>query len=278
MSAKKLLLMLLLVVAISLNRIISFALESSHQSPATTHLSTFDTSFQSYNTISIVAIITANMWIMTQNLLTSMAATADEFKLVVVDELSNDNTTQRLRSLNITVLTPPKPNGVTYNWNLAYMNFLSSEYLNLFIINNDALIPNGAIKKLEYALDPQGKLCVIICEHHQNRCSLCTQFRIAQKIFAGGDCDLVIPTSTKKGMGAWKKGCIEALYHLPPKVANFVSNPLNYQKVQKMLDEVAVDQKTAIRELKDLNSTFSGKFLFCRRRIRGIKIIKKILS
>jgi hypothetical protein len=37
----------------------------------------------------------------------------------VVDELSDDETPQRLREYGIRMVTPPERLGVTYNWNLV---------------------------------------------------------------------------------------------------------------------------------------------------------------
>jgi hypothetical protein len=50
---------------------------------------------------------------------------------------------------------------------------------------------------------------------------------------AGGDCDVVGPLSTVLGLGSWGPDLgLERLFGLPNETLPFVTNPLNYQRVQ----------------------------------------------
>jgi hypothetical protein len=52
-------------------------------------------------------------------------------------------------------------------------------------------------------------------------------------VLTGGDCDLVGPLSTVAGLGTWGADLgLERLFGLPPATRAFVTNPLNYHRVQ----------------------------------------------
>ena len=124
----------------------------------------------------------------------------------VVDELSDDETPQRLQEYGIRMVTPPERLGVTYNWNLvrdagccplrrrlqslrrspaydravqlgagawvlwaccaasrawlhgvqAYRTWLETEHEWLFYVNNDVLVPDGAIDAMAQAMTAAG--------------------------------------------------------------------------------------------------------------------------
>ena len=92
--------------------------------------------------------MTCNMWEYTKQMLDSINKTEGGFDVVLIDDHSTDGTIENAKKMNIKVLTKPIGRGCTDSMNMAYQYFKFSDYDNLFIANNDCLIPKGAMSEL----------------------------------------------------------------------------------------------------------------------------------
>lgn len=190
------------------------------------------------STTALLAVPTANVWAKTELLLHSLAAAHDNFELLVVDELSTDGTPQNLRKAGVRLIQPPEVKGVTFNWNLAYQVWQDTDHEALIIANNDVLLPDGVVSSL-----------------------------LAAMTAAGGDCDMVCPLSTVAGKGHWGEvEGIEVIFNLTAAAGAFVSKPLNYQKVQAILDSSGCQPQAFLRPITEVPGRpgFSGFFFAVR--------------
>jgi hypothetical protein len=200
--------------------------------------------FTSPQATSLLAITTSNVWNKTQLMLSSIFAVRDKFDILVIDEKSNDGTVEMLAKYGVSVLNVPEVKGVTYNWNLAYSRFVNSSYENLFIVNNDVLLPDGAFHLLEESL-------------HQ----------------AGGDCDLVVPLSTVRGKGSWGGSeSIEVIFKLTQSQRRWVQQAQHYNTIQQVLLTLhKSNPKACTRPLGNHHLPgFSGFFFGFRRSVGGV--------
>lgn len=102
--------------------------------------------------IPLIAITTCNQFNITRQLVNALEKLHDSFDVIFVDDFSTDGTVQYLKSRGFVVLTSMHPEGLTHSWNRAYAYWkLRKQYLNLFIANNDVLIPDAAIERLDHA-------------------------------------------------------------------------------------------------------------------------------
>jgi hypothetical protein len=74
------------------------------------------------------------------------------FELVIIDDHSTDETFNILTKLGFAVIENSNASGLTYSWNIGYKlaNFLNMSHI--IFINNDVIIPHGALQQLRYAL------------------------------------------------------------------------------------------------------------------------------
>lgn len=210
---------------------------------------------------TLLVFATANVGHRTSGFLASLSTVRDEFHLLAVDEASSDNTLGDLAAYNVPVLRVKEYIGVTALWNRAYQYYLEHGYDKLIISNNDVLVPDGVVDKLQAALN--------------------------------NGCDLVTPLSTKLGKGhiGNQEGievcfttcsvvgavvlqsidhtaCKQVLYNLPEHARKLVNNPGNYQLVQNVLDEL-----NRAKDVKDMlwtgRDTFNGFFFAMSSRIKA---------
>jgi hypothetical protein len=91
-------------------------------------------------------------WNMTQMMLVSLAATHDNFDVILVDDHSIFDVPRIAEMWGVDVLrwgdTTDGPKGLTNTWNLAWRHALLHKYEYLIIANNDLLVPDGTISKL----------------------------------------------------------------------------------------------------------------------------------
>jgi glycosyltransferase involved in cell wall biosynthesis len=98
---------------------------------------------------TLLAITTFNQIEYTKQMLESIFADKDRnYDVILVDDFSTDGTVEYAKSIGIPVITKPCGRGATDSWNLAYHFFRFSSYENLFIANNDVIIPVGCMNEL----------------------------------------------------------------------------------------------------------------------------------
>ena len=68
--------------------------------------------------------------------------------LLIVDDFSVDGSSHFLRKKGYYVLSSTEAKGLTYMWNQAYFFAVQGGYKYLFYCNNDAIVPQGALKEL----------------------------------------------------------------------------------------------------------------------------------
>jgi len=126
----------------------------------------------------------------------------DKFKVVVYDDFSTDDTLKVCRKYDVEFITTAKPMGLTYNWNRMYSRFMNNNYKNLFIVNNDILVPSGALNRME----------ILLKKHY-----------------------FVVPLSTSKGVGHSKEQHIAK--HSRTITNEFAGRTGNYQLTQDKLEK-----------------------------------------
>jgi len=103
---------------------------------------------------TLIAITTCNHWEITYNSIQSLQQSTG-FDILVVDDGSIDTTVTSAKELGVQVIQTSglmNQSGVTYSWNLAYQYFKKSDYEIFFIINNDVIVPKGAIDQMKKEL------------------------------------------------------------------------------------------------------------------------------
>ncbi|CAN0203921.1 unnamed protein product, partial [Phaeothamnion confervicola] len=51
------------------------------------------------------------------------------------------------------VVEKDRPRGLTHSWNLAYQIFKREGYETFFVVNNDLIVPPGALERMVAALE-----------------------------------------------------------------------------------------------------------------------------
>ena len=101
----------------------------------------------------LVAITTYNHVNYTAAALQSVLKNTDEFDVIVIDDMREDDTVTYVRSKGLEVVALDTPAGTTRAWNEAYRFALRHDYDILFISNNDVLIPSGAVRFMQEELE-----------------------------------------------------------------------------------------------------------------------------
>lgn len=123
-----------------------------------------------------------------------------DYDVVVYDDFSTDSTEALCKDYDIEFITTDKPRGLTYNWNRAYKRWQQGDYKYLYIVNNDIMIPKGALDYMNLQLRTY---------------------------------PFIVPVSSRKGVGHSKEQAIEGLCKNMPDAYAF--DPDNYQRVQNKL-------------------------------------------
>jgi len=105
------------------------------------------------NSKNLIAITTFNNSRYTQLFFESLFNNCEQllkgdYKFMVYDDCSSDNTREVVYKYNIEFIRNAKPTGLTFNWNVAYKKFKYEGYKSLFIINNDILLPSASSVQL----------------------------------------------------------------------------------------------------------------------------------
>ena len=85
-------------------------------------------------------------------MLATLEKSNDNFDVLFIDDHSEDESVETLRSLGYAVIPKLKASGLTDSWNLGYSHFLKYNYETLFLANNDVLVPDGAIDVMQKLL------------------------------------------------------------------------------------------------------------------------------
>jgi len=110
---------------------------------------------------SLLAITTYNQIHYTDLLLKTFKYSPD-VEVLIIDDFSADNYSSLARKYGVNIITKDQGFGPTHSWNLAYQKFKNGKYKNLFISNNDVIIPDGALKSMERSLE-QHMIVVPFC-------------------------------------------------------------------------------------------------------------------
>lgn len=103
---------------------------------------------------SLLAITTANQVEYTSRFVDSLLTHLPQnIDLLIVDDASIDNTIDYCLKNKIPYISKQSSKGLTHSWNIAYEKFKWGGYKNLYISNNDILIPKGALESLEHGLE-----------------------------------------------------------------------------------------------------------------------------
>jgi len=98
---------------------------------------------------TLLAITTFNQIIYTRKCLDYLEnSKVRNMDIVIFDDHSRDETINLDKEYDIKIITKPKGKGLTDSWNIAFKYFDDYDYDYFFLINNDVLIPNGALEQM----------------------------------------------------------------------------------------------------------------------------------
>ena len=150
---------------------------------------------------TLVVLTTYNQSDITRACLDSLKLVSDAHDVLIVVDVSTDNTIELCKEYNVPYIRKDIGKGLTDSWNRAYQYFKENKYEYFVIANNDILVPNSALTEMRNVLDMW-------------------------------PCSLVVPMSTQLGAGHNKEQIIDNWYG-----QNDYHIPENYQKVQDLLLE-----------------------------------------
>lgn len=97
----------------------------------------------------LVAVTTCNQIKMTLVTLSYLTKALDNLAdIVIMDDASSDQTAIVLRQKGYFVMQSEKPQGLTFHWNKAYSFAILLGYKYVIFMNNDVLVPQGALKEM----------------------------------------------------------------------------------------------------------------------------------
>ena len=149
---------------------------------------------------TLFVITTFNQSEYTRLCLDSLKLITESYDVLVIDDVSTDNTIEVCKEYNVEYITKNKGKGLTNSWNIAYQHFKSNNYDYLILANNDILIPDLAITEMKNILDKWPS-------------------------------SLVVPMSTKLGAGHNIEQVIDKWYE--PQEDYNISD--NYQNIQNLI-------------------------------------------
>jgi len=185
---------------------------------------------------TLIAITTYNHSDHTKLLLESIKKiNTTTIDVCIVDNCSTDDTREVCKEFDVEFYGKKENENLTHSINMAYNIFKNSDYTYLAIVNNDILIPAGAIEELKEALS----------------------FRPSS---------IVVPMSTERGCGHNKVQSIDRIYGPDPER----EKPENYQSVQDQLLEMKKDitSKNNLYLLDPVRmKMFNGFFFMLHKRV-----------
>ena len=195
---------------------------------------------------TLLVITTYNQSEYTKLCFDSIKNIEDDVDVLVIDDCSTDDTIELCKEYNHEIIVKETGLGLTDSWNRGYYEFKQRWFVNssgmednydyLILANNDILIPRGAITELK-------------------------------KTFHKWPFSMVVPLSTKLGVGHNREQSIENYYH---NMAFDCNDPNYYQAIQDRILN-GKDQITKSNNLFQLDpkrmKMFNGFFFMMNRDI-----------
>jgi len=129
----------------------------------------------------LIVLTTFNQSDITRACLDSLRLISDNHDVLIVDDVSTDNTIELCKEYDVPYISKNEGKGLTDSWNCAYQYFKENGYEYFVIANNDTLIPNHTLTEMKGVLDMW-------------------------------PCSLVVPMSTRKGAGHNQDQIIDKWY------------------------------------------------------------------
>lgn len=102
---------------------------------------------------TLFVLTTFNQSKYTKLCLDSLKLISEPHDILVVDDLSTDDTIELCNEYKIKYITKKKGKGLTDSWNIAYRYFKDNNYDYLIIANNDILVPDLSLTEMKNVLD-----------------------------------------------------------------------------------------------------------------------------
>ena len=151
----------------------------------------------------LVILTTYNQSEITRQCLDTLKVISDKHDVLIIDDLSTDDTIDLCKEYNVKYITKDVGQGLTDSWNKGYQYFKENNYEYFVIANNDILVPNNALTEMKNVLDKW-------------------------------PCSLVVPISTQLGAGHNTMQIIDKWWG----EQSDYSDPANYQQVQDLIIEI----------------------------------------
>ena len=163
----------------------------------------------------LVVITTCNQLEYTKLTIDSLKRTTEKFDVLVIDDFSRDDTISYLENEEFcgNIIVKKEPRGLTNSWNTAYDYFKKSTYEFLFLLNNDILVPDGAITNMVEVLEKEVDAVVS---------PLCNIYGVKR--------------NPMQSVGAWYDEVTE----------EYENDPNNYQEIQDRMNQVEYGGKKKI--------------------------------
>ena len=153
---------------------------------------------------ALLVLTTSNQIESTVRCIQSIEAASDAFDVLVIDDNSKDGTPKYLIKRDYAVITADEPHGLTYSWNKAYSIAQLLSYKCIIFANNDIILPSGSTSALLAVLS---------------------------------NYPIVVPLTTDIGAGHNPSQSILRAFGMPLQMEDYVNNPYNCDKIQKILDQ-----------------------------------------
>ena len=101
----------------------------------------------------LVILTTYNQSEITRQCLDTLKVISDKHDVLIIDDLSTDDTIDLCKEYNVKYITKDVGKGLTDSWNKGYQYFKENKYEYFVIANNDILVPNNALTEMKNVLD-----------------------------------------------------------------------------------------------------------------------------
>lgn len=186
---------------------------------------------------TLLIITTYNKSDYTRMCLESVKKIEDDVDVLIIDDVSTDDTVEVCKSFGYEVIEKPEGRGLTHSWNIGYDEFMKRKQYDYFILaGHDMLVPNGAITEMVNVIERW-------------------------------PFNVVVPTSTTRGVG---HNPIQSVVNHYNGFEPECNEPENYQNIQDNMLAIKKDLKTK-KDLYLLDpfrmKHFNGFFFMMNRNI-----------